>query len=78
MPTVIHMTVDIRVPVDPKDAIDQMVVTQALDTAANALRIVSRERDGQCIIMAAVRKVKAVPVPAPPGDTPETMPVSLA
>lgn len=61
MPTIIHMTLDIRVPVDPKDAISQMVATQALDTAANALRIAARERDGACIVMAQVKKVKDAP-----------------
>lgn len=108
MPTLIHMTIDVSVPVPDKDAIAQMVVTQALTAAADALKAVAAERDGTCAVEAVVRRVKETVVtvrmeennyriadatgvggsadvrftpsggPAAPGDTAETMPVSLA
>ncbi len=77
MPTVIYMLVEVSVPVPDKDAIGQMVVTQALTAAADAIKQVATERDGRCIIEATIRKVKAAEPPVAVGDTPETMPVSL-
>lgn len=61
MPTVIHMLVEVSVPVPDKDAIAQMVVTQALVAAAEAVREVVKGRDGVCTIDATVKRVaKAV------------------
>lgn len=87
MPTMILMHVAVSVPVPDKDAIAQMVVTQALTAAAEAIKVCAEERDGKCVIGASVKRVKEAPQQqpvdvlggphSPPGDTPETMPVSL-
>lgn len=84
MPTVIHMIVEVSVPVPDKNAIEQAVVTQALVTAAEVLLNAASERGGAGSREATVKRVKA---PEPPtgsaigegalGDTPETMPVRL-
>lgn len=78
MPTVIHMLVEVSVPVPDRDAIGQMVVTQALIAAADAVKEVVEARDGVCTVAATVKRVKGPAEPSAPGDTPETMPVSLA
>lgn len=81
MPTVIHMLVEVSVPVPDKDAIGQMVVTQALTAAAEAIKTVVKEREGVCTVSAQVKRVRGpeleVIIAQPTGNTPETMPVSL-
>ena len=75
MPTIIHMTVEVSVPVPDKDAIRQAVTTQALQSAAQHLIEAAEDREGNATLSASIKRVKA---PEPPvGDTPETMPMSL-
>lgn len=77
MPTIIHMLVEVMVPVDAKNAIDQMIVTQTLTAAAESVREVVKARDGVCTVTATIKRVKEPAALATLGDAPETMPVSL-
>lgn len=58
MPTIIHMLVEVSVPVPDKDAIAQMVVTQSLTAAAETITEVVKARDGVCTVSAQVKRVK--------------------
>lgn len=88
MPTVIHMLVEVSVPVPDKDAIRQSVTTQALQSAAQYLIEAAESREGKATMSASIKKMKDAPQQqpvgdplggphSPPGDTPETMPVEL-